>query len=153
MSPETFASYVRRYCEWAESSTHDLKTAHELLQALIAGAPGLRASIGQARERTPLGFPREVVWADTKRYADFPFQCYYPSHWQEVHPEGNITENIYEDFAHIYAELRHGLEEMEKDNTEGAIAYWCDSYFYQWGHHANAAVWAIEEHEKRIKNG
>ena len=152
MSPETFASYVRRYCEWAESSTHDLETVRELLVALIAGAPGLRSSIGQERERTPLGFPHEVAWADTKRYADFPFQCYYPSYWQEVHPEGNITDNIHQDFAQIYAELRHGLGAMEKGNMEGAIKYWCDSYFYQWGHHANAAIWAIKEHEKSIKN-
>ena len=153
MSPETFTSYVRRYCEWAESSTHDVATVHELLVALIAGAPGLRASSGLEHERSPLGFPREVVWADTKRFADFPFQIYYPSHWSEVHPEGQLTDNIHDDFAHIYAELRHGFEEMERGNVMGAVAYWCDSYFQHWGHHASAAVWAIEQHEESIKNG
>lgn len=151
MSPDEFASYVRRYCEWAESSTHDLATVKELLVALIAGAPGLRATSGLDRERSPLGFPQEVVWADTKRFADFPFQCYYPS---EVLRRDQITDNIHEDFAQIYAELRHGLREMERGNIAGAVAYWCYSYFFEhWGLHANAAVWAIEQHEISIKNG
>ena len=153
MSPETFISHVRRYCEWAESGTHDIGTVHELLVSLIAGAPSLKTSSGQERERSSLGLPQEVVWADTKRFADFPFQCYPPSFWPEVHPEGPFTDNIHEDFAHIDAELRHGLKEMEKGDMASAVTYWRDSYFFHWGHHASAAVWAIEQHQERIKNG
>lgn len=34
-----------------------------------------------------------------------------------------------------------------------AVKYWRDSYFFHWGHHASAAVWAIEEHLKAMPNG
>ena len=160
MSPEAFIGHVRRYCEWAESSTHDIDVVYQLLLALKEGAPGLKTSTGFPPERTLPGLPREVPWAETKRFADFPFQCYYPVFWPpekawpyEMRPEGHLTENIHEDFARIHAELRHGLKTMEEDGITQALRYWRDSYFFHWGHHASGAVWAIEQHREKIKNG
>jgi hypothetical protein len=154
MSPETFAGHVRHYCEWAESSTHDIGTVHPLLLALMEGAPSLKTSSGFPPDRGFPGLPQDVLWAETKRFADFPFQCYTPVLWPyEVHPEGSLTDNIHEDLAHIYAELRHGLQAMEQGDTMCALGYWRDSYFFHWGHHASAAVWAIEQHRLRIQNG
>ncbi len=75
------------------------------------------------------------------------------SFWPEVHPEGQFTDNIHVDLAHIYAELRHGLELMEQGDVKSAIDYWHDSYFFHWGHHAAAAVWAMEEHDPKLKRG
>lgn len=110
MSPETFTEHVRSFCQWAESDSHDLETVHQLLLALMEGAPRLKTSRPIFTEPVALGLPQEVVWRDTKRFANFPFQCYYPVLWPETHPEGQFTDNIHEDFAHICAELRHGLE-------------------------------------------
>ena len=137
MSPEAFTVYVRQYCEWAESNTHDVDTVHQLLLALMQHAPSLKTSSGFPSERTFPGLPREVPWAETKRYADFPFQCYPGVFWPyEMHPEGPFTENIHEDFAHIDAELRHGLQAMEQAGITHGLRYWRDSYFFHWGHHA-----------------
>ncbi len=124
MSPEMFTEHVRGFCQWAESNRHDLETVRRLLLALMEGAPGLRTAGDTCAERVPLGLPLEVIWRDTKRFADFPFQCYYPVLWpDETHPEGPFTDDIHKDFAHIYAELRHGLEAMEAGNTTSAISY------------------------------
>ncbi len=153
MSPETFTDHVRSFCEWAESNSHDLQTVHRLLLLLLEGSPGLKTSRPVFTEPVPLGLPQDVAWRDTKRFADFPFQSYYPVLWRDLtHPEGPFTDNIHEDFAHIYAELRHGLEAQAQGDIASAIKYWRDSYFFHWGHHASAAVWAIEEHLKAIKN-
>ena len=154
MPPEMFIDHVRRYCEWAESNAHDLKRGHELLLALMAGAPGLKTSTGFPPERTFPGLPQEVLWAETKRFADLPFQCYPVVYWPyEVHAKGPLTQNIHEDLAYIYAELRHGLQALERGDLVPAMRYWRDSYFFHWGHHASAAVWAIEWHQSRMKNG
>ncbi len=152
MPPDTFTAYVNSFCQWAESDSHDLETARRLLLALMEGAPALGTS-GAPTQRVPLGLPQDVQWQDTKRFADFPFQCYYPVLWaDETHPEGPFTDNIHTDFAHIYAELKHGLQAVERGDSAQAIQYWRDSYFLHWGHHASAAVWAMEEHLKEIKN-
>ncbi len=153
MSPETFTDHVRSFCQWAESTSHDLETVHRLLLLLMEGAGPLKTSRPIFTEPVPSGSPQEVVWRDTRRFADFPFQCYYPVPWpDETHPEGFITDNIHEDFAHIYAELHHGLLMLERGDVASAIKYWHDSYFFHWGHHASAAVWAIQEHLKAMKN-
>ena len=131
-----------------------MERVHQLLLMLMQGAPGLKTSRGFPPERTFPGLPQEVPWAETKRFADLPFQCYPVVFWPyEMHPEGPFTENIHEDFAHIYAELRHGLQAMERGDLTWALRYWRDSYFFHWGHHASAAVWAIEWYQSRTKNG
>ena len=70
MSPEAFTSHVRHYCQWAESGTHDSKTAHQVLLALMEDAPGLRTGSGQDCER---GFPDlrdEILKGSAIRAAD-----------------------------------------------------------------------------------
>jgi len=154
MSPEVFTGYVRRYCEWAESNKHDMETVHQLLLVLLEGAPGLTTLGVKERERGFPGIRDEPPWSEYKRYADFPFQCYPQVFWpREVDPKGPFTENIYEDFAHIYTELRHGLQVFDRGDSSSAFTYWRDSYFCHWGHHASAAVWGIEWYQPGIKSG
>ena len=63
-----------------------------------------------------------MPWAETKRFTDLPFQCYPVVFWPyEMHPEGPFTENIREDFAHTYAELRYGLQAMERGDLPWAL--------------------------------
>jgi hypothetical protein len=153
VSPETFADHVWQYCEWAESDTHDLDTVYQLLVELMQAAPGLKTWCGFPPLPTFPGRPREVSWAETKRFADLPFECYPPLYWpHERHPEGPWTDNIHEDFAHIYAELRYGLQATELGGIMQASRYWRDSYFFHWGHHGLAAVWAIEWYREQLKH-
>jgi len=153
MSPEVFTSWVREYCRWAEASVHDVSKLRRLLLRLLEGVPGLDTSAHRRPDRKPPGLPQDVPWSETKRFADLPFQCYPPFFWPEFHPQGQFTYNIHEDLAHIYAELRHGLQLMERGEAETAVRYWRDSYFFHWGHHAAAAVWAIEFYDPKIKDG
>jgi hypothetical protein len=153
MSPEAFAACVRQYCEWVDAPIHDPGTVHRLLLRLLEGAPRLKTGGEGESGRKPPGLPRDVPWSQTKRFTDFPFQSYHPCFWPEIHPEGQFTDNIHEDFAHIDAELRYGLQLMDQGNSDSAIQYWYDSYFFHWGHHASSAVSAIAGYEGTLKKG
>ena len=105
MSPETFTGHVREYCDWAESDTHDIGCVHQLLLTLMQGAPGLDVSRVFPPERGYPGLPQEVLWAETNRFADLPFQCYPPVFWPyEAHAEGPFTDDIWVDFGHTYGD-------------------------------------------------
>lgn len=146
----TLTELAQQYCAWADSSRHDVETAHGLLVSLLAKARGLGWGALET-EGSLLGPPQELDWADWKRFADFPFQCYYPVYWAGLpHP---LTDNIHENFAYIYAELRRGLEVAERGEIADTNEYWRDSYLFRWGHHASAAVWAIEWHQAGEQSG
>jgi len=153
ISPETFADAAWEYCKWAESDTHELDTVCQLLVALVQAAPGLKTWCGFPLEPTSPRLPREVSWAETERFADLPFQWYPPVYWRYKMPEESPwTDNIHEDFAHIYAELRYGLQATEQGIIQAA-RYWRDSHFFHWGHHGSGAVWAIDWYREELKNG
>jgi hypothetical protein len=146
MSVEALIQHVREYCDWAESDTHDMETVYELLLSLRNAAERLQPSSGEEDLRAFLGPTQEVQYEEAKRFADFPFQCYPPSYWpNRPHP---ITDNIHENFAWIYSELRRGLEAMDHGGIVDPVQYWGCSYLFRWGHHASAAIWAIQWHKE-----
>jgi len=145
MSVEALIQHARRYCDWAESDSHDMETVYELLRSLRNAAERLQSSSCPEGLRASLGPPAEVQHKEAKRFADFPFQCYYPSYWPDRPLP--LTDNIHENFAWIYAELRRGLEVMDRSEVADLNGYWHYSYAFRWGHHVSAAIWAIEWHK------
>jgi len=145
MSVEDLVQHARRYCNWADSGTHDMQTVYELLLSLRNAAEQLVSSSAPEDVRASLDPPGEVKYEEAKHFADFPFQCYPASYWpHRPHPS---TDNIHENFAWIYRELRRGLEAMDHGEIADRIGYWHHSYVFRWGHHASAAIWAIEWHK------
>lgn len=144
---ESFTDNVRRFCAWVEGSTHDVETARELLLALMQGIPYLVSS-EQRDEETP-DYPRRDFegWeADHKRVADFPFQ-YYRQIFSpcDVDDEPPVIGDIRDDLADIYGDLWHGLQALDRGDVDYAANYWRELYFHHWGHHASAALYAIDE--------
>ena len=148
MSPaiETFAENVRHFCQWAESTKHDVQTARQLLLALMQGIPYLTVVGADDSERE---YPRRNYdqWkADHQRFADFGFQFYREVFAPcDIDGEAAITGDVHDDFADIYGDLCHGLQALDQGDGVYAVRYWRESYFQHWGHHISAAIYAIDE--------
>jgi hypothetical protein len=50
-------------------------------------------------------------------------------------------------FAWIHEELQRGLQISDQGEPNDVVKYWHHSYFFRWGHHVSAAIWAIEWHK------
>lgn len=152
---ETFAENVRHFCQWVESSNHDVETARQLLLALMQGVPHLIVS-DDLREHESQ-HPRRGYegWeADYKRLSDFPIQ-----HYREIfspcvlNDEPPVGGDLHDDLADIYGDLWHGLHALDSGDGIYAVSYWRESYFQHWGHHASSAVYAIDEYYRMMRNG
>jgi len=150
---DTFTNNVRRYCQWVESTPHDIESARQLLMVLMDGAPNLIVSGSREGEEELPAQRRDERQADYLRFSDFAFQYYpvvYMQHDRDE--EGPFKEDIHRDLADIYGDLSHGLQALDRGDEVYAARYWRESYFRHWGHHASAAVWAIGWHHEKIRN-
>jgi hypothetical protein len=146
MAIEALIRHARRYCDWAESDTHDMETVYQILLSLRDGAEQLPASsVPKETCAMPPSCEEVPPHRETRRFADFPFQCYYPSYWPDRPLP--LTDNIHVNFAWIHAELQRGLQASDQGELTDVIRYWHHSYLFRWGHHVSAAVWAIEWHK------
>jgi uncharacterized protein DUF5063 len=94
---------------------------------------------------------RRAHWqADHKRFSDFPFQ-YYRGVFSscDLDDAAADTGDVHDDLADIYGELWHGLQGLDQGDGVYAAAYWRESYFQHWGHHASSAYYAIDEYYRR----
>jgi hypothetical protein len=146
---ETFAENARHFCQWVESSTHDVQTVRQLLLALMQGIPYL--TVPEGKEEAVREYPRQDYdkWKlDHKRLADFPFQYYREvfAPCDIVDDEPPVTGDVHDDLADIYGELWHGLQGLDRGDGIYAVRHWRESYFQHWGHHASSALYAIDEY-------
>src|SRR5947207_1285155 len=114
LAVETFTENVRHFCRWAESDTHHVQTARQLLLALMQGIPHLVHSDIGAKQSD---YPRrghEGWQADHKRFSDFPFQ-YYREIFSpcDLDDETPVTGDVHDDLADIYGDLWHGLQALD----------------------------------------
>jgi len=85
-----------------------------------------------------------------QRFADFPFQHtarFSPCDLDEEQP---VIGDVHDDLADIYGELWHGLQALDRGDEIYAVRHWRESYFVHWGHHASAAIYAIDEYYRKI---
>ena len=150
---EAFVENVRHFCQWAESDKHDPETVRQLLLALMQGIPYLLSS-GSEESGTEYSERSHEDWKkDHKRFSDFPFQ-YYRQIFSpcDLDNEEPVTGDVHDDFADIYRELWHGLQALNNGNGTYAVNYWRESYFQHWGHHASAAIYAVDEYCRKLRN-
>lgn len=152
---ETFTENVRHFCLWVESRTHDVKTARELLLALMQGIPHLVVPKAQGEEFEYGRRGYEEGWrVDQKRFYDFPFQYYQEMYSPcDLGDDLPVTGDVHDDFADIYGELWHGLQALDRGDVNYAVNHWRESYFQHWGHHAASAICAIDDYYRKSKNG
>ena len=144
MPVEALIKCARQYCDWGESTCHDMETGYGLLLSLRDAAERLPPP-AETGDR-PLDLSGEVGYQEANRFADFPFQIYPASYWaNRPLPE---TDNIHVNFAWIFAQLRCALQALDRGDIADPVAYWHDGYFFRWGHHLSAAIWAIEWYKR-----
>jgi hypothetical protein len=149
---ETFAENARSFCQWVESDNHDIETVRQLLLALMQGIPYLIVSDANYDPEQEYPQKGHDGWkSDHKRLANFPFQ-YYRTVFApcDLDKEQPVTGDVHDDLADIYGELWHGLQALNRGDGIYAVQHWRESYFYHWGHHASSAIYAIDEHYRRI---
>src|SRR5258707_2274786 len=83
MALEPLIQHARRYCDWAESDSHDMDTVYEILLSLRDAAEPLPPSSLPKDASAMPASSEEMPHRETRRFADFPFQCYYPSYWPD----------------------------------------------------------------------
>lgn len=152
---EAFVENVRGYCGWVESNRHDLLPARQFLLALMQGIPYLTVEHESAASDGDFARRGYAGWeCDFQRLNDFPFHLYRmiysPCELNNEEPMGN---DIRDDLADIYGDLWHGLQALDRGDGPFAVEYWRDSYFWHWGHHAAAAVRAIDEFYRQTEDG
>ena len=116
---EAFSENVRQYCQWVESSEHDLQSARQLLLVLLQAIPYL--TVPDATDKPEQDYPSRdhAKWeSDHNRLADLPLQYYRevfaPCDLDEEPP---VTADLRDDLADIYGELWHGLQALNSGDV------------------------------------
>ena len=119
---EAFAENARRFCQWAESTTHDVTTARQLLLALMQGVPYLVIQAGWEKGSEYPQRGHDGWQADHKRFADFAFH-YYREVFSPcgIDDEPPVTGDVHDDLADIYGELWHGLQALDSECFRRAL--------------------------------
>ncbi len=153
LTVETFTKNARLFCQWAESDAHDVETARQLLPALIQGVLHLAPSTGKDAWAD---YPRRTYrdWqADQQRFSDFPFLHYRELSPCDLNDKPPSIGDIRDDLADIYGDLWHGLQALDRGDGVYAAGYWRESYVQHWGHHASAAMYAMDEFCRKNAGG
>jgi len=116
---ETFTENVRQFCQWVESSKHDIQTVRQLLLALMQGITYL--TVSDTEDANEHEYPRRDYdqWSlDYKRLADFPLQ-YYREVFAlcDLNEEPPVTGDAHDDLADIYGDLWHGLQALNNGDA------------------------------------
>lgn len=155
LAAESFTENVERFCEWAEGDAHDLIEGRQHLITLMSSIPSLEDFRGAGSNEDDYPRRGHDGWTeDRRRFGDLPFQYYrsvFDPHDFDSTDEP-VTGDLHDDFADIYGDLWHGLQAHQSGQPHDALAYWVDSYFYHWGHHASSALKAIDEFYRRYQN-
>ena len=86
------------------------------------------------------------------RLSDFPLRLYRLIYAPcDLDDEPPMTSSVHDDLADIYGNIWHGLQALNAGDAAYAFEYWRDFYFYHWGAHASAAIYAIDEYYRKTQ--
>lgn len=146
-SIDRFAHAARSFIAWAESpGTGDPHTeavlARRSIVALIAGAIELSAGIP---DKEAPGLPDDEYQRIYTRFSSLPFndysECFNPL---VVPPEEPVVSDLADDLADIWRDVKGGLLLYDSGSPESAAWHWSNHYSFHWGHHATAALYALQ---------
>jgi hypothetical protein len=152
---EQFIHDVRTFCQWVEGKEHGVSTVRQLLLSLMRGISHLPAE-DRSEDRTH-DYPcrgYEGWKADFERLTDLPFHLYRMVYSPlDIEDEESLVNDLRDDLADIYGDLRYGIAALDAGDDAYAFEHWRESYTYHWGHHASAAMRALDEHYRETMNG
>jgi hypothetical protein len=144
---DRFAHAARAFIAWAESAgaadpNAESVFARRSVAALIAAAIELP---GGTPDTEAPGLPDEEYQRIYKRFGALPFnyysECFNPL---VVPPEEPVVADLADDLADIWRDVKGGLLLYESGSPEAAAWHWSNHYTFHWGHHATAALYALQ---------
>ena len=128
----------------ADGELKEATTARRLLAALIASAIELRLPEVDVNPNT--NSPTSEEWRIVfRRFGALPFnhysECFNPL---VVPAEEPVVADLADDLADIWRDLKTGLRNYEMGDIAAAEWTWYLNYSIHWGHHATAALNAIQ---------
>ncbi|MEA2415131.1 MAG: hypothetical protein QOI58_1788 [Thermoanaerobaculia bacterium] len=143
---DDFVTAARAFVAWAESPASadahaEAVAARRNVVALIAaaialpdGAPSLARSISDDEYQRVY-----------RRFGALPFNYYSESFNPLVVPaEEPVVADLADDLADIWRDVKEGLLLYESGEPESAAWHWSNHYSFHWGHHATAALYALQ---------
>jgi hypothetical protein len=144
---DQFVSAARPFIEWAESpATTDAHgeavAARRHVIGLIAAAVALPEGAPDVDAAAISDEEYKIVY---RRFGALPFnyysECFNPL---LVPPEEPGVADLADDLADIWRDVKPGLQLYDAGSPESAVWQWCNSYSSHWGHHATAALYALQ---------
>jgi hypothetical protein len=144
---DQFIVAARAFVAWAESpassnSRAEAVAARMFMAALIAAAIALpEGSLKTAAADIPDDDYQRVYL----RFGALPFNyysdCFNPL---VVPPEEPVVADLADDLADIWRDVKGGLLLYESGDQDSAAWHWSNDYSLHWGHHATAALYALQ---------
>lgn len=144
---DRFALAARHFIAWAESpgtadSHAEALLARRSIVALIVAAIELP---GGTPDKEAPNLPDDEYQRIYKRFGALPFnyysECFNPL---IVPPEEPVVADLADDLADIWRDVNGGLMLYESGSPESAAWHWSNHYSFHWGHHATAALYALQ---------
>jgi hypothetical protein len=145
-SLQAFAAAAEAYCAWAESDAGNAKEeaqrARRLLAELFRRALDLPQLFADVK-------PPEIAADDYsrmfRRFGALPFNYYAECFDPLVVPaEEPVTADLADDLADIWRDVKSGLLLFARSELEAAAWQWRFHFVVHWGHHASAALYALQ---------
>lgn len=144
---DRFAIAARTFIAWAESpgtadSHAEASRARRSIAALIAAAIELP---GGTPDKKASDLPDDEYQRIYKRFGALPFnyysECFNPL---VIPPEEPVVADLADDLADIWRDVKEGLLLYESGSPQSAAWHWSNHYSFHWGHHATAALYALQ---------
>ena len=142
-----FATAAEEYCDWAEAAPADAwaeaHRARQLLMELLRRAIELPDVFSEVPETTGVG--DEEYRRTYERFGALPFNFYSECFDPLIVPaETPVIADLADDLADIWRDVKGGLMLWYAEATHGAAWHWRFHFESHWGHHATAAVYALQ---------
>jgi hypothetical protein len=143
---ENFAQVAEEYCTWAEQPTSDAAAEARRARRLLIEL--LRCAIDLPRtfcEVEPESIGDDAYKSVYTRFGVLPFnyysECFNPL---VIPPEEPVVAELADDLADIWRDVKAGLILWHELRVNAAAWYWCFTFETHWGHHASAALYALQ---------
>src|SRR5438105_3678749 len=143
-----FVSAARSFIAWAESPASldahaEALAARRLVVTLIAAAIALPPDATPSL--TAPTIPHDEYQVIYRRFGALPFnyygECFNPL---PVPAEEPVVADLADDLADIWRDVKGGLLLYDAGESESAVWHWSNHYSSHWGHHATAALYALQ---------
>jgi len=152
---DDFLIAARAFVAWAESpgsaDEHaEAVAARRYVVALIGAGLALPDATSTV-EAPPISY--EEFYRIFQRFGALPFNYYSECFNPLVVPgEEPVTADLADDLADIWRDVKGGLLLYDSGEPESAVWHWSFHYSIHWGHHATAALYALQSWFSSVGN-